>query len=493
MDIATLAGGRAVIDESELESLRAMLGGRLFRPGDPGYEEARVVFNGMFDRRRPGLIVRCRGAADVIEAVRFARRRELLTAVRGGGHSVAGASTCDDGLVIDLSEMNSVVVDRGRRIARVAGGATWGDVDRETQAFGLATPGGIVSHTGVAGLTLSGGMGWLRNKYGLSCDNVVAVDLVTADGDLLTARAGENPDLFWALRGGGGSFGVVTSFDFVLHPVGPQVAAVFSMYPLADARDVMRRWRDWLESAPDAATTEIAAWTAPAADSLPPTVHDRDVVIAAGVYAGDPDEGLRVLAPLRSFAQPIGEIAGLLPFNAVQRAFDPFFPNTGAVIAHWKSQYLDALTDAAIDVVADRAEHRSAPSTMVFVMHLGGAVQRAPADQSPLARRARFVANFMGNWSDPRDTPEHVAWVRDAWDRLAPHSTGAVYLNFLGQEPDADGLVRATFGPSYDRLVGIKKKYDPTNFFQLNPNVRPLNRSSSAAVSSSPGSRPAGR
>jgi FAD/FMN-containing dehydrogenase len=474
MDIAHLTGGRASIDDAELADLRASLGGRLLRSGDAGYDEARVVFNGMFAERRPALIVRCRGAADVIEAVRFARRRQLLTAVRGGGHSVAGASTCDDGVVIDLSAMSSVVVDRARRIARVGGGATWGDVDRETQAFGLATPGGIVSHTGVAGLTLSGGLGWLRNKYGLSCDNVVSADVVTADGELLTASADENPDLFWALRGGGGNFGVVTSFDFAVHPVGPLVAAVFSMYPLSLARGVMKRWREWLNAAPEEATTEIAMWTAPESPGLPPPVHNKEVVIASGVYAGDPDEGLRVLAPLRTFAEPLGEIAGVMPFRAVQQAFDPFFPNTGVVIAHWKSFYLDALTDTGIDVLADRAAHRSARSTMVFVMHVGGAVSRVrPADSALPARRAQFVANFMGNWSDARESPQHVAWVREAWGRLAPHATSGVYPNFMGQEPDADRLVRATFGSSYDRLVEIKTKYDPSNFFRFNQNVRP--------------------
>ena len=268
MEIATTLGGRAEIDEAEIEELRMMMRGTLLRAGQPGYDEARVIFNGMFDRR-PALIARCRGAADVMDAVRFASRHHLLTAVRGGGHSVAGASMCDDGLVIDLSQMNSVVVDHKRRVARVQGGATWADVDRETQAFGLATPGGIVSHTGVAGLTLGGGIGWLRNKYGLSCDNLVSADVVTADGEVLTANANENPDLFWALRGGGGAFGVVTSFEFSLHPVGPMVAVVFSMYPMAAARDVLKQWREWVASAPAEATSEIVMWTAPASPGFP--------------------------------------------------------------------------------------------------------------------------------------------------------------------------------------------------------------------------------
>jgi FAD/FMN-containing dehydrogenase len=255
MKLATMIGGAADIAEAEIDELRTAMRGTLLRAGQPGYDEARIIFNGMFDRH-PALIARCRGVADVMDAVRFASRRDLLTAVRGGGHSVAGASMCDDGLVIDLSQMNSVLVDHKRRVARVQGGATWADVDRETQAFGLATPGGIVSHTGVAGLTLGGGIGWLRNKYGLSCDNLGSADVVTADGAVLTANADENADLFWALRGGGAAFGVVTSFEFSLHPVGPMVAVVFSMYPMA-ARDVLKQWREWVASAPAEATSEI--------------------------------------------------------------------------------------------------------------------------------------------------------------------------------------------------------------------------------------------
>jgi FAD/FMN-containing dehydrogenase len=468
MEIATTMGGPADIAEAEIDELRMTMRGPLLRAGQPGYDEARVIFNGMFDRR-PALIARCRGAADVMDVVRFASRRRLLTAVRGGGHSVAGASMCDEGLVIDLSQMSGVVVDHKRRVARVQGGATWADVDRETQAFGLATPGGIVSHTGVAGLTLGGGIGWLRNKYGLSCDNLVSADVVTADGAVLTVNADENADLFWALRGGGGAFAVVTSFEFSLHPVGPMVAVVFAMYPMAATRDVLKQWREWVASAPEEATSEIAMWTAPAAQSLPFSVHDREVVIAAGVYAGDPQEGMRVLQPLREFGAPLGEIVGEIPYRIVQGAFDPFFPNTGEVISYWKSLYLGDLNDAAIEIMADSAENRSSPSTMVFVQHLGGAVRRLRPDETAFATRdAAFVMNFMGNWRDARETPRHVAWVREAWKRLSPHSTGAVYMNYLGREErDADSLARATFGANYDRLVQIKAKYDPTNLFRL--------------------------
>ncbi len=471
--IATTSGSLAVIDEPEINELRMKLHGHLYRTGDPGYDEARVIFNGMFDRH-PALIASCRGAADVMDTVKFARRHNLLLAVRGGGHSVAGNSMCDEGLVIDLSHMNSVVVDRKRRIASVQGGATWADVDRETQAFGLAVPGGIVSHTGVAGLTLGGGIGWLRNKYGLSCDNLISAEVVTADGALLTANEQENTDLFWALRGGGGNFGVVTSFEFRLHPVGPEVAAVFSMYPLASTRDVLKQWREWVRSAPEEVGSEIDAWTAPAAPGLPVSVHEKDLVIASGVYAGDPEEGMRVLQPLREFGEPLGEIAAVIPYRSVQSAFDPYFPNTGELISYWKSLYLDDLSDAAIEVIANCAENRSSRSTMVLVMHIGGAVRRVRPDETAYPiRDASFVTNIMGSWRDAHETPRHIAWVRDAWDRLLPHSTGAGYLNFLGhEERDAEILVRSTFGSNYKKLVEIKAKYDPTNLFRLNHNIK---------------------
>jgi FAD/FMN-containing dehydrogenase len=474
MRIATTSGSPALVDEGEIEQFRQSMRGRLLVPGDPDYDSARVVFNGMFDRR-PALIARCRGVADVIDAVRLARRHQLLTAVRGGGHSVAGNSTCDNGLVIDLSQMSSVTVDRKPRIVRAQGGATWGDVDRETQAFGLAAPGGIVSHTGVAGLTLNGGVGWLRNRYGLACDGLVSAEVVTSDGELVTASADENADLLWALRGGGGNFGVVVSFDLALHPVGPLVATVFSMYPLAATREVVRRWRRWVASAADDAATEIVTWTAPASPALPPTVHGKEIVIAAGVWAGDAQDGLRALQPLREFGTPLGEIAGAIPYRVVQSAFDATFPNTGEVMAYWKSLHLNELTDAAIEIIADRAESRSSPSTMVFVQHVGGAVRRVrPEEAAWAARDASYIVNFMGDWRDPGETPHHIGWIRDAWTQLAPHSTGAVYLNYLGhEERDGDALVRGAFGASYDRLAHIKRKYDPSNLFCLNQNIKP--------------------
>jgi FAD/FMN-containing dehydrogenase len=473
MHMATRAGTPIAIDDAAVTELQAMIHGPLLRPGESGYDEARVIFNGMFDRH-PGLIARCHGTADVMDAVAFARRHDLLISVRGGGHNVAGNAVCDGGLMIDLSPMKGVRVDRTARTVRVQGGATWADVDRETQAFGLATPGGIVSHTGVAGLTLNGGIGWLRNKYGLSCDNLVSADVVTAHGDLLTASATENPDLLWALRGGGGNFGIVTSFEFTLHPVGPLVAASFPMYPMACASEVLKQWRDWVVSTPDDISSEVVLWTMPAVPELPSAVHDQDVVIPSGVYAGPADEGLQALQPMRQFGQPVGEITGALPFRMVQKAFDGFFPNTGELLSYWKSIYVNTLSDAVIDIIVDRSANRSSRSTMVVVQHFGPVVRQVPPDATAFAtREAPFIVSFMGTWRAPSESSTHIAWVRDAWERLSPHATGAVYLNYLGREEhEAESLVRAAFGPNYARLVEIKAKYDPTNAFRMNQNIR---------------------
>lgn len=474
MQLMSLSGVPLQLDESALAEFAMALRGPLLRPGDDGYDNARVIFNGMFDRR-PGLIVRCRGTADVMDAVQFARRHELLLSVRGGGHNVAGNAVCDDGMMIDLSGMTGVHVDRRAGTVRVQGGATWADVDRETQMFGLATPGGVVSGTGVAGLTLNGGIGWLRNKYGLSCDNLVSAEVLTAAGELITASATEHDDLFWALRGGGGNFGVVTSFEFKVHPVGPLVAAAFPMYRLETAPDVMRQWHDWVATAPPEVTSELVMWTMPVDPGLPPSVHGQAVVVAGGVYAGPADDGLKVLQPLREFGQPVGEIVGALPFRIVQSAFDPFFPKTGDLLSYWKSLYLPDLREAVIERLAERALHRPSDATMMVVQHFGDGVRRVPVNATAFAtREAPFLINFMGTWQEPAVSQRHIEWVRDAWNGLSPYSTGAVYLNYLGrEEQDAETLVHGAFGANYARLVEVKTTYDPTNLFRLNQNIKP--------------------
>jgi hypothetical protein len=352
-------------------------------------------------RRQPGLIVRCAGTADVVDTVKFAREHGILTAVRGGGHSVAGHSSCDGGMVIDLTRMRGVEVDPGTRTARVQGGALWADVDRETQAFGLIVPGGVVSETGVGGLTLGGGEGWVRRKYGLTIDSLLSARIVCADGTVRTASAESEPDLFWAIRGGGGNFGVVTSFEFRAHPLGPIVAFAGVFYPVADAAKVLPRWRDYCEGAPDEVTSVTVAITMPEDPHLPPAIHDQACLVVGGVYVGPPDEGMRVMQPLRELGKPLADISQPMPFSAVQTAFDAFFP-MGKLQSYWKAQNLASLPDEAIAIIAERAAERPAPVTLVATFQMGGAINRVgPTETAYAERSAPWMSSIDGNWENP--------------------------------------------------------------------------------------------
>ncbi len=472
MRITALRGGFVDVAENEIEVLCAQLRGPLLRRGDADYDAARLIFNALFDRR-PALIARCSSNDDVCHAVRFAGRHDLMLSVRGGGHSIAGHSVCDDGLVVDLSAMHSVSVDAANRRAHVAGGATWAEVDRETQHFGLATPGGVVSHTGVAGLTLNGGIGWLRNRHGLSCDNLLGVEMVTAKGDIVAASSGRNADLFWALRGGGGNFGVVTAFEFALHPVGPQVAAAFPMYPLADAREILARWRAWVHDTPRDLTSEVVLWTVPDSVNFPAGVRNHAVVIPGAIYSGSAEQGAALLEPLQGFGSALGGVSGVLPYCDVQRAFDASFPPRGELCGYWKSLYAYALGDELLDALTDLAMHRSSPRTMIVVQHMGAAVSEVPVSATAFSMRsAPFLINIMGTWHNRSESARHISWVRDAWRRLAAHATTTVYLNYLGEEiADSDALIRIALGANYQRLVAVKTKYDPENRFRCNHNV----------------------
>jgi FAD binding domain/Berberine and berberine like len=470
---ATLSGGQTSLSDEALQEFEARLRGPALRSTDPGLAGVRMPFNAMHTGT-PALTIECSGTADVIDAVRFARERGLAVAVRGGGHSVAGLSTIDGGVLIDLSPMNGVLVDPERRVAHVQGGAVLGDLDRETQAHGLATPSGVVSDTGVAGLTLGGGYGWLRRKYGLSCDNLEAAQVVCADGSVRTASADENPDLFWALRGGGGNFGIVTSFTFRLHPLGPTVAFAGTFYPLEEVADVMRGWRSFVADAPPEITSTCVTITFPADPNMPEAVHDRPCIIVGAVYAGDPDEGMPKLQPLRELGTPLVDLSQPMPFNAVQSAFDPLFPR-GRLRAYWKTQYLDELSDAAIDTIAAKALDRPAPLTLVNTFHMGGAIDDVGPEETAFAERSsRFMVSIDGMWSDPGEDAENVAWVRSAWREIGEFGTGAVYLNFTGLAEEAPSAgVDSAFGRNLRRLVEIKAKYDPDNFFRLNNNISP--------------------
>jgi FAD/FMN-containing dehydrogenase len=457
-----------VLDEATIEEFRGRLCGQLLTPDDPNYDEARAVRNGLIDRH-PALIARCAGTADVVECVNFARERGLLFSVRGGAHNVAGNAVNEGGLVIDLSEMRGVWVDPQARVAHVQGGATWGDLDRETQLFGLATPGGVVSTTGIAGLTLHGGMGHLRCKYGLSLDNLLAVDVVTADGRVRHASADEEADLFWAARGAGSNFGVVTGFTFQLHPVGPTVMLCAPMYALDDGPAVLRQWRDYIATTPDEFTPLAVFWSVP--EGFPPEFVGRPIVILAGVYAGPVEEGERVAQPLRELAAPLLDLSGPMPFAAIQSAFDPFFPK--GVLQYWKSTYVDALSDELLDGLCDLAAKRPSPRTTMDVWPQTGAVARVRTEETAFGPRPPFMIAFESTWTDPADNEANIAWAREAWASMQRFASHGIYLNFPGFGEEKEALVRAAYGPNYDRLVALKTKYDPDNLFRMNLNIVP--------------------
>jgi FAD/FMN-containing dehydrogenase len=445
--------------------------GRLITANDTDYDSARAVWNGAIDRR-PRLVARCIGAADVVAAVRFARDHDLTIAVRGGGHNVAGTAVCDDGIVIDLSAMRGVRVDPADRRAWVQGGALWGDVDRETQAHGLATTGGIISHTGVAGLTLGGGVGWLMRKHGLTIDNLLAADVVTADGALLRASEDEHPDLFWALRGGGGNFGVVTAFEFRLHPVGPVVLAGPILWDASDAGEALRCYRDFVRDAPDELGTVVRFGAAPPIPAIPEHLHWRPVMMVGACYTGPIEDGERVLRPLRASRTPLLDLVGPAPYARFQGALD-------STVAHgwnyyWKSSHLPELRDDLIDVIAGHAFACSSPRSYVAMFHLKGAVSRVAEGETAYGNRQASHAITLDAVSRPGEDfgERDTAWTRGFFAALRRFREG-VYVNFLGGDEDPD-RVREAYGDSvYDRLVDVKTAYDPDNVFHHNQNIRP--------------------
>jgi FAD/FMN-containing dehydrogenase len=456
---------------SELERLRDCVHGPVIGPDENGYDKARSIWNGAIDRRPAG-IVRCTGIADVAAAVRYARERDLLVAVRSGGHGVGGHALCDGGLVIDLSPMRGIRVDPAARTARAEAGVLWGEFDRETQLFGLATVGGIVTHTGIAGLTLGGGIGWLMRKYGATVDNLLSVDVVTADGELVTASEDHNPDLFWGVRGAGGNFGIVTSFEYRLHPVGPIVLAGPIFHRLQDAPEVLRFYREFAATAPDELTTIFELELAPLLPFLPEDVHGKPIVMVGACYAGPPEDGAEVVRPLKEFGNPISDLLEPKPYLALQSMFDPFVPHGWH--RYWKSVELPPLTDNAIDMLIDHTSRITSPRSYTIIFQLGGALARVAEDATAYPQRdAAFNVNINAVWTeDDPDAHRHIAWARDFFDAMQPHARDRVYVNFLGDEgPDR---VRQAYGTEkYDRLVELKRNYDPTNFFRHNQNIPP--------------------
>jgi FAD binding domain-containing protein/berberine-like enzyme len=454
-----------------ISGLADSFSGELLAPGDAGYDEARQVWNGAIDRR-PGLIARCAGVADVVAALRHAREHELLVAVRGGGHGVAGLAVCDDGIVIDLAPMRGIAVDSAARTARAQAGVLWGELDAATQAAGLATVGGIVTHTGIAGLTLGGGIGWLMRRYGATVDNLLSAEVVTADGAVLRASADEHPELFWGLRGGGGNFGIVTSFEYRLHPVGPTVLAGPILYALEDGPEVLRFYRDYIAEAPDELTTIVMLRRAPALPFVPAELHGRPVVMVVACYAGPVERGEEVLAPLRRFGRPLVDAIAPRPYVELQAMFNPGVPHGWHY--YWKSWELPPLQDAAIDTLVEQAHRITSPRSYVIVFQLGGALARVGEHDTAFGQRdAAHDVNINAVWlpDDPaRD--EHVRWARECYAALEPFATGRTYVNFLADE--GQQRVRAAYGEErYGRLVALKRAHDPENVFRLNQNIDP--------------------
>jgi FAD/FMN-containing dehydrogenase len=466
----TTAGPRTPLDDRAIAGLSRHFRGDLIRPGDARYEAGRRIWNGAIDRR-PGLIARCTAAADVGAAVGFARDRDLVVAVRGGGHNVAGTAVCDGGIVIDLSPMKGMWIDPRARVARAQPGVLWGELDRETQAFGLATPGGIVSHTGIAGLTLGGGLGWLMRRHGLTADNLLSADVVTADGALVRASAEEHADLFWGLRGGGGNFGVVTSFEYRLHAVGPTVLAGLVLYPAERAREVLSSYRECIASAPDELMTIVLLRMAPPAPFLPEEIHGRPVVIVAVCFSGSVEEGERAVAPLRRLGEPLADLVRPTPYASHQALLDASVPH--GLGYYWKSEYLRPLSDQLIDTLVAHAWPFPTPQSYTAIFHMGGAVGRGDPDGSAFEdRRAAHAMTIDGVWSEPAASGACIAWARRFWEAVRPHSTGRVYVNFLGEE--GEDRVRAAYGATkYERLRALKRRYDPTNLFRMNQNIAP--------------------
>ena len=470
-EMITMAGATefSPLGALDIAGLQDGFRGELLSPQDPGYEDARRVWNGSIDRF-PALIARCAGVADLIAAVMFAKDNGLLVAVRGGGHSYPGLSVCDGGLVIDLSLMKGIRVDPEARTVRAQAGVLLGELDRETQAFGLAVPSGIVTHTGLSGLTLDGGINWLMRKYGLTIDQLLSVDLITAEGEFVKASASENPDLFWGLRGGGGNFGIVTDFEFRLNPVGPIVLAAPVFWPIEDAPNVLPFYHEWIKETPDELMTIVSCRKAPPLPFVPRELHGKLVVGVVCCYAGPVEEGEKVVKLLKEFGSPVLDLCVPKPYLAHQAMFDPSFPH-----GRWyyiRSCDVAQLTDEVIDITVDHSLRINSPFTALTLWQLGGAVARVGEEETAFGgRSAGHTYNIGGITETEEGFDEEREWVRNFWSALEPYHT-SVYVNFLMEE--GEERIRQAYGPrKYDRLKALKRRYDPDNLFRLNQNIRP--------------------
>lgn len=457
------------VSSSAVDELKSAIRGQVLLPDDPTFEQARSIWNAMIDRH-PAIIVRCAGVADVRQGVAFARENGLPLAIRGGGHNIGGSALCDDGVVLDLSQMKSVRIDPTARRAYVEPGATLHDFDHEAQAFGLATPLGINSTTGVAGLTLGGGFGWLSRRYGMTVDNLISADVVTSEGELLNASAGSHEDLFWAIRGGGGNFGVVTRFEFALHPVGPLVYGGLVVLPLTQARDALLKYRAANAGMPE----ELSVWAvlrlAPPLPFLPPEVHGKPVIVFAMCYTGPVENGPSAVEFVRAFGTPVGEHLGPMPYIAWQQAFDPLL--TPGARNYWKSHNLSEIKDGLIDALLDAIDNLPSPQCEIFFGQIGAQTQRVPVEATAYSsRNTLYAMNVHGRWDNASDDERCITWARAFFDAAAPFALGSVYVNFMTEEEG--GRVAEAYGPNYERLVTVKNRYDPRNLFRCNQNIRP--------------------
>jgi FAD/FMN-containing dehydrogenase len=457
------------LQNAQIDELKANFEGQVVSPGGAGYDEVRQIWNAMIDRR-PAVIARCASADDVVRSVAFARKHSLVVAIRGGGHNIAGNAVCDDGLMIDLSLMKSVQVDTSARRATVAPGCTLADFDAAVQVHGLATPLGINSTTGVAGLTLGGGFGWLSRKYGMTVDNLLSANVVLADGRQVRASETENADLFWGLRGGGGNFGIVTSFEFQLHPVGPNVLSGLIVFPFAEAKSVLTQFARFTLTMPDDLNVWMVTRGAPPLPFLPGEVHGKGIVALALCYAGDPAVGAKLIEPLRTFGTVLGEAVGVQPYTAWQQAFDPLL--APGARNYWKSHNFSQLSDGAIDAIVEYAGKLPSPHSEIFIGTIGGQTGRVAAEAMAYSSRdANYVMNVHGRWETAAEDERGVAWAREFFKKAEPFASGGAYINFLTQE-ETDRIAFA-YGGVYGRLVELKKKYDPANFFRMNQNIKP--------------------
>ena len=458
-----------MLDQTTIQKFSQTLSQPLIMPFDPGYDEGRSIWNGMVDKR-PAMIAKCLNADDIKNCVNFARRNDLLVSIKGGGHNVAGRAVCDGALMIDLSQMNAIVVDPTQRTARVESGATIGELDVATQKFGLATPVGIVSKTGIAGLTLGGGNGHLGRKHGLTIDNLLSVELVTAKGDLISANDTENSDLFWALRGGGGNFGVVTSFEFKLHKIGPEIMTAKVFYPIEDAKQVLRFYREFTSDAPDELAAYALIVTVPPVDPFPESLQGKTAILLLVSYAGSLDDGQVALEPLEKFGNPF--LRAIMPtsFIELQTSFDKSSPH--GIRNYWKAHYIDHLSDEAIDVLIDHCHDIPGPFTVIGFEPFGGAIARVEESATAFPQRsASYILGLFSGWIDSEDDEKNINWTRELYNKMTPFTSGGAYSNYL--DNDDNDKVSTSYGANYSRLQEVKNKYDPKNFFRLNQNIIP--------------------